>query len=71
MGVTLRADYAERRLVMIAKNLLRTGGDDFAFPADACNEQLLEDLVRLLLGQHSDFRRFRTVLAADSWLNQS
>lgn len=71
MAVALRADYAERRLVMIAKNLLRTGGDDFAFPADECNEQLLEDMVRLLLGQHSDFRRFRTVLAADSWLNQN
>ena len=71
MGVTIRADYAERRLVLIAKNLLRTGGDDFAFPADECNEPLLEDLVRLLLGRTSDFRRFRTLLAADSWLNQS
>jgi hypothetical protein len=71
MAVTMRADYAERRLVMIAKNLLRTGGDDFAFPADECNEPLLEDLVRLLLGRTSDFRRFRTLLAADSWLNQS
>ena len=71
MAVTIRADYAERRLVLIAKNLLRTGGDDFAFPAEECNEPLLEDLVRLLLGRQSDFRRFRTLLAADSWLNQN
>lgn len=68
MGVTIRADYAERRLVLITKNLLRTGADDFAFLVDECNEKLLEDIVRMLLGQPSDFRRFRTVLAENSWL---
>ena len=70
MSATLRADYAERRLVMIAKNLMRVGGDDFAFPADACSEKLLEDFARLLMGQPSEFRRYRTVLEADSWLHQ-
>ncbi len=60
--VSIRADYAERRLIVVSKNLLRTGRDDFAFPADDCNERLLEDLARLLIGQPSDLRRYRTVL---------
>jgi hypothetical protein len=68
MTATLRADYTERRMVMISKNLLRVGGDDFAFPADECSEKLLEDLARLLMGQPSEFRRYRTVLESDSWL---
>ena len=70
MAVTLRADYAERRIVMRAKNLMRTGDDDFAFAADACNETLLEDLAHLLMGHLSDFRRHRILLPVDSWLNQ-
>ena len=69
MAVTIRADYVARRLVMVTKNLLRTGADDFAFSVDECNEKLLEDLARLLLGQASDFRRFRTVLPENSRLN--
>ncbi len=60
--VSIRADHAERRLIVVSKNLLRTGRDDFAFPADDCNERLLEDLARLLIGQPSDLRRYRTVL---------
>ena len=61
--ISLRADYAQRRVVVVAKNLLRTGGDDFAFPGDDCGEKLLEDMARLLIGQPSDFRRYRTVLS--------
>jgi hypothetical protein len=71
MAITLRPDYVERRLVVIAKNLLRTGADDFAFPAQACDDALLDDLGRLLIGQPSEFRRYRTLLALDSWVHQS
>lgn len=63
MDVSLRADYPTRRVLLIAKNVLRTGGDDFAFPADDCGEKLLEDVARMLIGQPSDFRQYRTVLA--------
>ena len=66
MSLTLRADYAERRLVVLAKNLLRWGNDEFAIPADDCTEKLFEDLARMLIGQQCDFRRYRTVLPADS-----
>ena len=62
--VSIRADYDKRRLAVVTKNLLRTGSDDFAFPADECNEKLLEDLAHVLIGQPSDFRRYRTVLAS-------
>lgn len=62
VDVSLRADYSRGRIVVVTKNLLRTGGDDFAFPADDCSEKLLEDLALTLIGQPSDFRRHRTVL---------
>lgn len=58
----LRADYSRGRVTAVTKNLLRTGGDDFAFPADDCGEKLLEDLALTIIGQPSDFRRYRTVL---------
>ena len=70
MALTLRADYAERRIVVLAKNLLRWGNDEFAIPADECTEKLFEDMARMLIGQQSDVRRYRTVLTADSWLHQ-
>lgn len=66
MSPTLRADYSERRMVVLAKNLLRWGNDEFAIPADDCTEKLFEDLARMLIGQQCDFRRYRTVLPADS-----
>jgi hypothetical protein len=62
VDVSLRADNARGRVTGVTKNLLRTGGDDFAFPADDCSEKLLEDLALTLIGQPSDFRRYRTVL---------
>jgi hypothetical protein len=62
MDISLRADYPKRRVLVVGKNVLRTGGDDFAFPADDCGEKLLEDMARMLIGQPSDFRQYRTVL---------
>ncbi len=63
VDVSLRADYPNGRVPIVSKNLLRTGGDEFAFPAIDCSEKLLEDLALTLIGQPSDFRRYRTVLA--------
>ena len=62
VDVSLRADYTRGRVTVVTKNLLRTGGDDFTFPAGDCSEKLLEDLALTLIGQPSDFRRYRTVL---------
>lgn len=62
VDVSLRADNTRGRIVVVTKNLLRTGGDDFAVPAGDCSEKLLEDLALTLIGQPSDFRRYRTVL---------
>lgn len=62
VDVSLRADNTRGRIVVVTKNLLRTGSDDFAFPADDCGEKLLEDLALTIIGQPSDFRRYRTVL---------
>ena len=66
MSVLLRADYAERRIMALAKNVLRLGSDEFAVPADDLTESVLEELALMLTGQHSDFRRYRTVLPPDS-----
>lgn len=59
---SLQADHEARRLVFLGKNALRLGADDFAVPADELNEAALEELAKMLLGQPSDFRRYRTVL---------
>lgn len=58
----IRADYDERRILVSGKNLLRLGRDDFAIPADELNDARLDDFAKLLIGQPSEFRRYRTVL---------
>jgi len=60
--VAIHVDYENRRLLIYGKNLLRLGPDDFAVPADEISEAVLEDFAKLLIGQPSAFRRFRTVL---------
>ena len=66
MSVLLRADYEERRIVALAKNVLHLGSDEFAVPADEFTESVLEELALMLTGQPSAFRRYRIVLPPDS-----
>ena len=67
MAITLRADYDERRVIVLAKNVLRMGNDEFAVSAQELVEPVLEDMARMLIGQQSGFRRYRIVLSPDSW----
>ncbi len=61
--VKLRADSEGGRLVFNAKNLMRLGTDDFAVSAAEANEALLEDFATTLLGQPSNFRKYRAAVA--------
>lgn len=58
----IRADYDERRILVSGRNLLRLGRDDFLIPADALSDASLDDFAKILIGQPSEFRRYRTVL---------
>lgn len=62
VNFTLRADHEGRRLLFFGKNALRLGTDDFAVPADDLTEEVLEELAKMLIGQKSDFERFRAKL---------
>lgn len=62
VNFTLRADHEGRRLLFFGKNALRLGTDDFAVPADDLTEGVLEELAKMLIGQKSDFERFRAAL---------
>jgi len=62
VNFTVKADHEGRRLLFLGKNALRLGADDFAVPADEVSEGVLEELAKLLIGQKSDFHRYRTVL---------
>ena len=62
VNFTVKADHEGRRLLFLGKNALRLGIDDFAVPADDLSETVLEELAKMLIGQKSDFHRYRAVL---------
>jgi hypothetical protein len=62
VNFTVKADHEGRRLLFYAKNVLRLGTDDFSVPADELSEAVLEELAKMLIGQKSDFLRYRAVL---------
>lgn len=62
VNFTLKADHEGRKLLFYGKNALRLGIDDFAVPADELTEAHLEELAKLLIGQRSDFQRYRAIL---------
>lgn len=57
--VKIRADHDNMRLLMRGKNLIRLGSDDFVVPAPDINEAWLEDFAKTLLGQLTNFRKYR------------
>ena len=59
--VQIKADHDQGRLVMQTKNLLGLGPDTFSLPAPEINDALLEEFGKALIGQPSNFRRFRAV----------
>jgi hypothetical protein len=62
VSFTLKADHEGRRLLFYGKNALDLGVCDFAVPADELGENVLEDLAKMLIGQKSEFERFRAKL---------
>jgi hypothetical protein len=62
VNFTVKADIEGRRLLFYGKNALRLGTDDFSVPADELSEAVLEELAKMLIGQKSDFLRYRAVL---------
>lgn len=60
--LSIHADHMGGKLLIYGRNILRLGPDDFALPAGEVTESVLEELAALLIGQQSEFRRFRTVL---------
>jgi hypothetical protein len=62
VNFTAKADHEGRRILFYGKNALRLGNDDFAVPADDLGEPVLEELAKLLIGQKSDFTRYRATL---------
>jgi hypothetical protein len=64
VNFTLKADIEGRRLLFYGKNVLRLATDDFVVPADELTDELLEELAKVLIGQHrnSNFLRYRAAL---------
>jgi hypothetical protein len=59
--VIIKADHDQGRLLMQARNLLGVGIDSFVMPAPEVSDAALEELARTLIGQASNFRKFRVV----------
>jgi hypothetical protein len=62
VNFTVKADHEGRRLLFYGKNALRLGGDDFAVPGDELSDEILEELAKVLIGQRSQFTRYRAAL---------
>jgi hypothetical protein len=62
--ITVKADHDRGQLLFDAKNLFGLGLEQLVVPAPAVDNELLEDLARTLIGQPSNFRKFRTVAGA-------
>jgi hypothetical protein len=60
VNFTLKADIEGRRLLFDAKNALQLGIDEFVVPADELSDDVLEELAKMLIGQRSNFIKYRT-----------
>ena len=58
-NITIKASSADGKLLFDANNLTGPGMIRYAVPATAVDEALLESFAELLLGQRSDFTKFR------------
>jgi len=61
--VVIRADHDKGTLLFSTRNLARLGPEDFRVPSGEVTKEVLDDLGRMLLGQRSNFTRFRTFLS--------
>ncbi|MFH1605018.1 MAG: hypothetical protein ABIH03_14060 [Pseudomonadota bacterium] len=58
--ITIAADHNNGRLVVKGKNFLRLGADELRIPAGEINEALLEEFAKMLIGQPSTMRKYRS-----------
>lgn len=58
-NITIKAASAEGKLLFEANNLTGPGMMRYTVPATAVDEALLESFAQLLLGQRSDFTKYR------------
>jgi len=58
--ITIAADHQAGMLVVKGKHFLRLGADELRIPADDVNEALLEEFAKMLIGQPSTLRKYRT-----------
>jgi hypothetical protein len=59
--VTIKADHEQGKLDLQTTHLLGLGVEQFSIPAPEINDDLLEDFAKALIGQPSDFRKFKIV----------
>ena len=62
VNFTLKADIEGRKLLFYGKNALQLGIDDFVVPADELSDAVLEEMAKMLIGQHNNFIKYRTTL---------
>ncbi len=58
--IVIKADHDQGKLHFQTKNLLGLGTDSFTVPAPEVSEAFLEEFGRTLIGQPTNFKRFRT-----------
>lgn len=58
--MTVTADHENCRLVVKGKHFLRLGADELRIPAGDVNEALLEEFAKMLIGQPSVLRKYRS-----------
>jgi hypothetical protein len=58
--ITITADYDNARLLVKGKHFFRLGADELRIPAGDVNETLLEEFAKMLIGQPSALRKYRT-----------
>lgn len=57
--IGIKADHDQGRMMIAAKNLFGIGVDQYAVPVPEVSEAMLEDFAKALIGQKSEFRKFR------------
>ena len=58
--ITITADHENARLVVKGKHLLRLGQEELRIPAEDVNEALLEEFAKMLIGQPTALRKYRS-----------
>ena len=58
--ITITADHENGRLLVKGKHFLRLGADDLRIPVGDVNEALLEEFAKMLIGQPSVLRKYRS-----------